>query len=101
MSEAERAELVLRRAAHVVARQARVPVEAVLNPRGWDGRRLRQAAIYLAVTAACVPKQHVAGASRLTRQAVQKTVAGIADRRDDPKVDARFARLERKMEMVA
>lgn len=98
MSEAEKA---VRAAARVVARSSGVSVSAVLAPRGRRAKRLRQEAIYLAVTAAGVNCSAVARAAGLYRYAVQNALARIEDRRDDPRTDARIERLERRMGAVA
>lgn len=102
MSEAERAEIAIKRAAHIVAEYAKVPVDRVLNPRGAEARRLWGEAIYLAATAADVPKRQMWRVVGVSRWGLQKAISRLADRRDeDPNVDARLARLERKMGMVA
>lgn len=84
----------VRRAASVVARHQGVPVSAILSPRGWAARRARQVALYLAVTVDDVPVRHVARAEGLAHSGIQRTLARIEDRRDDPEFNAFMDRLE-------
>ena len=98
MSEAERA---VKRAAGVVARSAGVPVQQVLQPRGWKAKRLRHQALYLAVTAVGVRRYQVARAAGVDARLVERCVAMIEERRDDDRFDLLIGRLELKMGVAA
>ena len=84
----------MRRAAAVVARATRLRVADVLAPSRWPERRARRTAVYLAVTAGGVPGRQVARVAGLHHRQVQRALAQIEDRRDDPAFDAFLSRLE-------
>lgn len=87
-------------AARIVAAEARLPVEAVLAPRG-HGRaawRARQRAAYLAVVVGDVPAHAVAAAAGIDEKSVRKALAVVEDARDRPDVERRLARMETRLE---
>lgn len=97
MSEDERARMIVRRAASVVARHAGVPPVAVLEGRGWSLKRLRHEAIYLAVTAGGVSGNRAAQAAGVARYAVQRALRQVEDSRDLGEVERRLAKFEGEM----
>jgi len=83
-----------RKAARVVARERRMRLGDVLEPRGRERQRARAIASYLAVIGFNACGKHVASAAGVPRHTVEKQVRRVEDRRDDPRFDGWLSKLE-------
>ena len=88
-------------AARIVAREYRLPVDAVLMPVGWEARRARHVALYLAHVGARVSMKALTRITGIERHTLRDSVRSLEDRRDDPAFDARLTRLEEALAHAA
>lgn len=88
-------------AARVVARQQGLSPSAVMSPSGWQARRARRLAAYLAAVARGRSMWALAQVTGLDRKTLREAFAQIEDRRDDPHFDAHVSQLEMELRNAA
>ena len=89
---------VVKEAAGMVAREARLSKRAVLKPKGRSARRLRQNAMYLAVVGYGARLSHVAEVLGVSHYTVQYALGRVEDRRDDNDFDHWIGARERQLQ---
>lgn len=82
------------RAAEIVASRNGLDVAQVLWPQGWEQRRARHLAVYLACCCLGVPLKPIARSLGCTAQPLRQGMARIEDDREDPQFDEMVTGLE-------
>lgn len=86
-------EAIYRRAARVVAKAEGMRVGDVLRPRGWDAKRARHRAIYLAATVFDIGARPMARACGCNHFTVQRALASVEDAREKATIDGLIDKL--------